>query len=246
LPGNLHGRCVCISRALNRKRTDGKVLDDGWERTKFTLDEKKLSWYPIHTEIVANNTGRMITTIVTEEKAGEIELEDADICFHDKKKSGHDNCFQISSRNCSVYVYAESLRDAEVWLHILQQRMHTKFKKKEDDKWMAVQSERLHRTKGHRPWAAECITYSKANQLAEFRRDDDTAPPPPMEALVLNARASAYRARQPACIFTGKDRGPWQQQRATMSITAPFLTLGDRACEAAYWENKRIQHVQTQ
>jgi hypothetical protein len=59
---------------------------------------------------------------------------------------------------------------------------------------------------------------------------------------------AVYKGRKPVCIFTGNDKGPWQQapKLSELNLPAPNLTVGDRASTQLYKQNKKVRHVQVQ
>jgi hypothetical protein len=125
--GNKNGQVVCASLQKTMGKADGQKLDDGWVRLFFRLDKGVLKWQYIHTEITENTTGKMLSRVVKERPyAGEMTLAEAELVLHDRKTFGRENCFQISNKEKSIYLSCELIRNAEVWIEVLQSMMGEK------------------------------------------------------------------------------------------------------------------------
>ena len=94
----------------------------------------------------------------------------------------------------------------------------------------------------------ECRSCEKMSQAELWIRCLQTAMIKEQCESRLQARLGAYKGRKPVCIFTGSDKGPWQQapKLSELNIQAPHLTVGDRASTELYNRNKKVRHVQLQ
>jgi hypothetical protein len=125
--GNKSGKVICASLQKTLGKPDGQKLDDGWVRLFFRLDKGILKWQYIHTEITENTTGRTMSRVVKEKPfAGEMSIKEAELVLHERKIFGRESCFQISNKEKSLYLSCELMRNAEVWIELLQSMMDAK------------------------------------------------------------------------------------------------------------------------